>query len=624
MFVEVAGGDRVCLREPSYSKNVMSSMAQFRKDGTLCDVTLNVDGKKFFVHKNVLASCSEYFKVMFASSLIEGTKSEICINTVTSEVFEELLDYFYEGTLKMDMHSIVDLLHAASLFLLNDVISECFRHLNRQMNATNCLRIKGIAEAYSNKQLISKCKEFTKKNFELIIKEREILKTSLQELKSLLLSDDIVCQSEDSVALIVEKWLRERIHELEESQIRILFKTIRFPFLSENGRIKLMKFMEELDVMYPDAGYASILSFEQRHQARHFRRCSLTCRASQRVETVIFCVNKRGETFCYNILNHKFCRLERFPEYRLPGYLNVNNNVLYVTGGSNGLTTVFSRDVYSYDVTEIKWNKLMPMVNARDQHCATFFQDNLYVIGGRNLQNFVENLSKKVECYDVAKNVWSTVADTLHGRVNSCATSSHKYMYVIGGNQNVDGIDASETVEKYCIRKHSWELLPNMCQKRISCSSVFYNDKLYVFGGSNGFFDLPNFEFYEEKSNKWTLVSVGVPGPINVALAMDNEILTMGVSAWNDDSVYRYSAVAKRNCDVWTEIKEFIHPSHRVKHFKYAVLRISNYYFNKKLDGLCDCCAYDPESSFDEDELLTSSNEDSDGDEWALHWGLWI
>lgn len=58
--------------DKTHASLVLNGLNQLQKEGQFCDVTLMVDGKKFPVHRNVLASFSPYFKAMFTNTLAES------------------------------------------------------------------------------------------------------------------------------------------------------------------------------------------------------------------------------------------------------------------------------------------------------------------------------------------------------------------------------------------------------------------------------------------------------------------------------------------------------------------------------------------------------------------------
>ena len=233
MLVESRQKDHVRLRQPSHYKDTLKSLSRFRNDGTLCDIVIIVEGKRFSAHKNVLASCSDYFKVMFTGSMIESRQSEITLETVSCEVFEQILQFMYEGNFTINMISALDVLHASSLLVLKDMQSECIKYLHDNIDSKNCFSIRDIGNLYSN-ILVKHSDDFISKNFEKVVEEKEILNLSHKDLKKLLSRDDIICKQEDTVSGVLGKWfaLRECIGV---SDVSSLLKTVRFPYLSEAG-----------------------------------------------------------------------------------------------------------------------------------------------------------------------------------------------------------------------------------------------------------------------------------------------------------------------------------------------------------------------------------------------------
>ena len=88
-----------------------------RDSGTLCDVTLLVDGAEFPAHKVVLAASSPYFQAMFTSSFKEKDESRQEIHGIDHETFRIILNHIYNGK-KLEIterneHKLEDLFEAA-------------------------------------------------------------------------------------------------------------------------------------------------------------------------------------------------------------------------------------------------------------------------------------------------------------------------------------------------------------------------------------------------------------------------------------------------------------------------------------------------------------------------------
>lgn len=69
----------------------------------MTDVTLMVNNQKLNVHKNILASQSEYFDKMFTSNFKEQNqdKIEINIDNLNYETLKTFVQFFYTSTLNI-------------------------------------------------------------------------------------------------------------------------------------------------------------------------------------------------------------------------------------------------------------------------------------------------------------------------------------------------------------------------------------------------------------------------------------------------------------------------------------------------------------------------------------------
>lgn len=64
------------------------------------DITIIVDDKELFAHKNILSAKSNVFKSMFTTKMSENLNGVINIEDFAPEVIEELLQYIYTGRCK--------------------------------------------------------------------------------------------------------------------------------------------------------------------------------------------------------------------------------------------------------------------------------------------------------------------------------------------------------------------------------------------------------------------------------------------------------------------------------------------------------------------------------------------
>uniref|UniRef100_A0A8C4QQ50 Zinc finger and BTB domain containing 18 n=1 Tax=Eptatretus burgeri TaxID=7764 RepID=A0A8C4QQ50_EPTBU len=119
---------------PDHSRRLLSYLHRQRLRGFLCDCTVRVGVAEFRVHRAVLAACSLYFHVCYRSSGDKPNKWRddlVHLNPeiVTPSAFSLLLDFMYEGNLRLDELPLEDLLTAASYLHMYDVVRACKQQL---------------------------------------------------------------------------------------------------------------------------------------------------------------------------------------------------------------------------------------------------------------------------------------------------------------------------------------------------------------------------------------------------------------------------------------------------------------------------------------------------------------
>ena len=120
-----------------------SHLEELFNDKQFSDVILNIRGREFPAHKNILATRSEVFAAMFQHPMKEKATNHIEIEDIEPEVFQELLRFIYTGrvsTATLDTMA-AGLFIAADKYLLNGLKNECENYLLRDMSPDNCIEL---------------------------------------------------------------------------------------------------------------------------------------------------------------------------------------------------------------------------------------------------------------------------------------------------------------------------------------------------------------------------------------------------------------------------------------------------------------------------------------------------
>eukprot|EP01124_Arcella_intermedia_P033189 TRINITY_DN7886_c0_g1_i1.p1 TRINITY_DN7886_c0_g1~~TRINITY_DN7886_c0_g1_i1.p1 ORF type:complete len:498 (+),score=140.45 TRINITY_DN7886_c0_g1_i1:194-1687(+) len=120
------------------------------------DVTFQVEGKCISALKGVLCARSEFFRVMFSSTLQESTKLEIELTDVTSNAFEQVLEFIYTDNIdiqKMSFEEALTLLSAANRYMLDRLKRICEKFIIENIRLSNVSYIFQAADLYEAEYL---------------------------------------------------------------------------------------------------------------------------------------------------------------------------------------------------------------------------------------------------------------------------------------------------------------------------------------------------------------------------------------------------------------------------------------------------------------------------------------
>ncbi|RIA80863.1 hypothetical protein C1645_813229 [Glomus cerebriforme] len=123
-------------------------------------ISLKIDSKenqKYYVHKEILSSRSDYFKALLESKMIESSNGSLTLKDISSKTLENILKFLYTGEITSELESIddwIDLIYGASRFLIPTLIQRCEKALKELVNEENVEDIEAIARECGAEQLI--------------------------------------------------------------------------------------------------------------------------------------------------------------------------------------------------------------------------------------------------------------------------------------------------------------------------------------------------------------------------------------------------------------------------------------------------------------------------------------
>lgn len=529
---------------------------------------LVLDGKTFSSHKVVLAASCPYFEAMFGTGLSEGNQKAVEIRGVSPSIFEQLLSFMYKGELHITQENCQDLLSAANMLGLSDVVQGCCDFLQRELHPSNCVGIFRFAELHSCTNLKLEAKRFFERRFIEVVQEEEFYDLPKGTIKNFLKSEGLSIDNEFQVFEAAMKWVLRNVEERRELVFEVL-EAIRFPVISQKqldqyvehcpdqglkeDLVKLLLDLKQDSKSHPDSKVSQMADVRQQP-----RMCARKC-----IYLLGGCHRHMGMRFGegyslasadkLDLFRGKWSNLAPMSHTRSGPGTAVLNNLIYVVGGESDCLILASGEVLDPVVNQ--WASIADMVQPRcmmglcaldgclyavggwvgaelgdtvekyDPGSDTWrlmeggrmtvgryamgvlgHEGLIYVIGGYNDLNSELDL---VESYNPVTNEWTTLAPLHTKRAYVGVAVLHDNIYAVGGSNEKN--PALQTVERYSIEENKWTDIPPLTIGRVGASVVGVNGRVYVMGGRMASGDrgppltLDSTEAYDPELNVWTM-----------------------------------------------------------------------------------------------------------------------
>lgn len=152
---------------------------------------------------------------------------------------------------------------------------------------------------------------------------------------------------------------------------------------------------------------------------------------------------------------------------------------LFVIGGNKDGEQV-SNSVHKYNPVTNVWEEVAPMAVARYGVCAVADKNFLYAIGGASGRGGVLDI---VERFDPESNSWRRVCPTLEKKYLSCGTVVGGKVFIFGGFTGKVGPSTSTSrIEMYDPASNIWTSIWRVGAPNIAFSAVSFKKDVFVVG----------------------------------------------------------------------------------------------------------------------------------------------
>lgn len=176
-----------------HGTNLSKGLKEQRNSGELLDLTLKVneDGKEaiILVHGNVLAAHSAFVRAFLRN---EATNKVMDMSNWSKEVIETLVDYMYDGVLKIKSTNYLELLESSDYLCLNNVSQECAFYMYEHVTSENCCETYNVACRYQIPNFRETLYKYILKNFASLMKENKLMVLSRDDFITFLKDDGLL------------------------------------------------------------------------------------------------------------------------------------------------------------------------------------------------------------------------------------------------------------------------------------------------------------------------------------------------------------------------------------------------------------------------------------------------
>lgn len=495
--------DTHIFRQPELPTLAFPMIAEIRRQGKLCDVTLKVGEQKFSAHRIVLAATIPYFNAMFTHDMVEANMNEITMEGIEPSALEAMVNFAYTGNVAITRHNAQSILIAANFLQLTGIRDACCEFFKDRLHISNCLSVRMFADQYMCKDLVEAANKFIQGHFKEVSLTGDFLGLAKEELMDIISSDELNICSEEEVFEAVLEWIKfrekDRKEDLPELMVQVRLPLLTPPYLSDRVATEALikNSLKCRDLLDEARDY--LLMPERRVLLQTFKTRPRCCTDISGMVYAIGGLTPSGSSMNaverYDPATNKWSVAEQMITTRSRVGTAVMDGKLYAIGGYNGNDRLCS--VEMFDPGARKWKEIGSMNCKRSALGAAAVGGKMLVAGG---YDGISSLNS-VELYDLRTDIWSLVAPMKCHRSASGMAVLDGEIYVCGGH---DGLSIFDSVESYNLTLGTWRDAPPMKIKRCRLGLVTLKGKMYAVGGYDGSVFLRSVECFDSRTEEWT------------------------------------------------------------------------------------------------------------------------
>lgn len=526
-----------------YPQKILTNLNHLREDSRFCDVDIIAGDVSLSAHRAVLSASSAYFEAMFRPELglSEGKQKSVILHTIDSEILKVLLEFIYTGRIHITQTNVQELLAAADMLQLPEVVDGCCEFLCRELHVSNALGILRFAEAHNCEALAESAFNFINSHFPSISLEDEFLDTPQTLLSRLLKSEYLRVDNETQVFQAALRWIKHDVMQRRCYVFEIL-SLVRLALIP----VRLID--QSIQDCFDLSVTVALRSMRKDITSKRGQLVPLfVCPRASAKKSIYIIGGSRREASCgwdpddsilesvakFDIFRQEWTETAPMEIGRiLPGVAALSGKI-YVVGGERGSQILANGEVY--DPQNNNWQPIAPMIIPRCEFGLCAVGGTLWAVGGW----IGDDIGGSMESYDPIKDTWTMIGDMPEPRFSMGVVSYDGLIYIVGGCTT----SSRYLPDLICYNPvtQEWSPLARMQTARCQMGVAIVDKHLYVVGGTSGSHDvLRTVERYSFEDDKWTMVTpMSVSRSIPTVASADGILYVAGGDQTCEDNFYR-------------------------------------------------------------------------------------
>ncbi|XP_055602815.1 influenza virus NS1A-binding protein-like isoform X1 [Uranotaenia lowii] len=506
--------------DENMKSNFLQSLSAMRRNRLFCDVMLLVGNTEIHAHRNVLASVSPYLMELFSSETEningtpnEGTDKVACYRLnghITASGLQFLVEYAYTGSLEVPYDLIRDVYLAAWQLKIDNVITECARHMVDQLEPECCIEIRSLPGINRNKKFVQEVDGYITKNFAEVTQEQAFL-----QLPCILI--EILHQTKQEMSLVTDTSLYRLV--LNWTRRQITEDGVSMSSLMERSHMLYLALDNSLQDCVDLPGLESESDLVQ-----DYKRLVLKCPGNKNKQRKGLKTPGRPRMIVYN-QDLSEDHPQDNCDWNLIGSSKVGDHTFI------GLVTLDG------NLSRIS---IQLRLNAPTTPSPINTPDTIS-----------SSVSREEELDEIQKpELFCEVATMSGPKCGLGVAELEGKLLVCGG---YDRTECLKSVESYCPDTNSWTQICNMGEARGRVNIAVINGTVYAVGGCNGTTELDSVEYLSQKETKWKKMCKLPLARSNAGVcALDDKIYCVG--GWNGQTGIKQCDVLIPDENKWSSI----------------------------------------------------------------------